>query len=138
MVVFTRSLKGFAMEPDEALTARGGIRSCPCALLGFILKYISNVKNRFHNMMVSQLQSKSVRRSLTRHGNSVYMCLASESSALVDNQIFCNICKILVKSFRYLARVVARRASTVYRYLISFFVVFFSRCMTNLPIDFFT
>jgi len=54
-------------------------------------------------MMVSQLQSKSVRRSLTRHRNFVYMCLVSESSVLVDNQIFCDVCKILVKSFRHLA-----------------------------------
>ena len=24
------------MEPDEALTARGGIKSCPCALIGLV------------------------------------------------------------------------------------------------------
>ena len=55
-------------------------------------------------MMVSQLQSKSVHRSLTQHWNSVYMCLVSERSVLVDNQIFCDICKtILVESFHYLA-----------------------------------
>ena len=98
MTVFTRSLKGFAMEPDEALTARGGIRSCPCAFLRFHI-----VQYRFHNMMVSQLQTKSIRWSLTRHRNFVYMCLVSEKSVLVDNQIFCDICKILIKNFCYLA-----------------------------------
>ena len=63
------------------------------------------VQYRFHNMMFSQLQSKSVRRSLTRHRNFVYMCLVSESSVLVDNQILCDICEILIKNFCYLALV---------------------------------
>ena len=92
MMVFTRSLKGFLMEPDEALTARGRIRSCPCALLGFILS-----STAFTTWWLVSRKSKSVRRSLTRHRNSVYMCLVSESSVLVDNQIFCDICKYSFK-----------------------------------------
>lgn len=42
------------------------------------------VQYRFHNMMVSQSQSKSVRRSLTRHRYFVYMCLVPEGNVLVD------------------------------------------------------
>ena len=61
------------------------------------------VQYRFHNMMVSQSQSKSVRRSLTRHRNFVHMCLVFEGSMLVDNQIFCDICEIFIKNFCYLA-----------------------------------
>ena len=60
------------------------------------------VQYRLTNM-VSQSQSKSVRRSLTRHRNFVYMCLVPEGSVLVDNQILCDICEILIKNFCYLA-----------------------------------